>query len=663
MLTAKRLFLGETVTDTLAAVIEREPDLARVPPKVRKLLKSCLEKDPRKRLRDIGDVWRQLEEAPESPRSAPARQWWWPAAAAVLLVIAAVLAFVHFREQPPAAEAVRFALIPPEGNLLSADFAVSPDGRQVAYVASAAEGVRRILVRRLDALESRALPGTEQAFGLFWSPDSRFLGFFASGQLKKIDIAGGPPLVLCDATAFRGGSWGRDGVIVFGSQTTPIMRVSASGGVPSPVTAIDASRQEAFHAAPYFLPNGRNFLYLRYSPTPANFGIYLGSLDAKPEQQDQTRLLNTEIGAVFAPSSDPDTGHILFLRGSTLMAQEFDARDKLFLGEPVALAQGVGFNARLGFFSIAKGVLAYRSGTGARSRLVWLDREGKILGRYGEPAVYWELTLSPDGSRVAVERGDIANSDTWLVEFTRGATTRLTFGPGENWPGGWSPDGKQVVFSSSRSGQYDIYRKPSNGAGEDELLFKSEEPKYPVDISRDGRTVLYVARSSKTSLDLRTLPLEGERKPVPFLETRFDETMAQFSPDDRWIAYVSDESGRQEVYVQPFPRSPARSGKWLISSNGGYQPRWRADGRELLYLSPDSKLMSVEVNGAGASFQAGTPKALFTAEIQSGPVSNGITHRWDVAPDGKRFLFNSPLDDSTTAPITVVLNWEEGLKK
>jgi eukaryotic-like serine/threonine-protein kinase len=685
MLTGKMAFTGETVTDTLAAVIRAEPDWSQLPAgmpvRVRVLLQRCLQKDPKQRLQAIGDARISIDEvlagAPDPTSGAAAapvlaplwrRALPWALFAATLVSFAA-LAFVHFREKPIVAEAVRLEMPWPEKAIMAATgtFGLSPDGRQFAFFAAGPEGVQRLWIRSLDSLEARPLPGSESSVvaPFFWSPDSRYIAFDAGGKLKTIDISGGSAQTLCDVAQYAvGGSWNRDGVIIFGQSPGVIMRISANGGPASPLTSLDSSRGEIQHVLPSFLPDGRHFIYLRTSDKPENSGVYVGSLDARPGQQDSKRLLATAYGPAYVPSSDPGFGQVLFVRDGTLMAQSFDARQLEPVGDPIPMAEHLGSYRDFGFFSAsANGVLVYRTGGGGDSQFTWFDRQGKVLGTAGEQGLYRTPALSPDGRRAAVSLRDSQNGKLvlWLFDFSRGTSTRFTFGSSSATSPIWSPDGNRIIFMSKPSGVYDLYQKPANGATDEELLLKSSENKVPTSFSHDGRFLLYLSVDPKTKDDLWVLPLGGDKKPFPFLQTEFNEVDGQFSPDGRWVAYVSDESGRNEIYVRTFsPDSTAAAsdtaGKWQVSYGGGTDPRWSADGKELYYMTPDWKLMAVEVT-TNPVFQAGAAKLLFQAPQQTS-VTVG-----DYTVDGKRFLFLAPAGQTAPAPFTVVLNWQAGLKK
>jgi Tol biopolymer transport system component len=546
------------------------------------------------------------------------------------------------------------------------NFALSPDGRQLAFPATGSDGVSRLWIRSLDSLEARPLPGSESpAFPpFFWSPDSRYIAFDAGGKLKKIDVSGGGAETLCDLSGYAvGGAWNRDGVIIFGTGNGGLMRISASGEPATPLTTLDSSRGEIRHDFPSFLPDGRHFIYQRISGKPENSGVYIGSLDSKPEEQDSKRLLATDQGPAYVPSSDTSSGQVLFIRDGRLMAQPFDTRRVELSGEPVPVAQQVGSFLDGGFFSAsASGVLVYRTAGGGDSQITWLDRQGKVLGTIGEPGTYATLAISPDGTRAIVSRSDVnANDALWLLDLSRGASTRFTFGSSIALLGTWSPDGSRIIFGSNRGGGDDLYQKASSGVKDEELLLNSSEAKYPTSWSRGGRFLLYTSIKAKS--DLWVLPLEGDKKPFPFLRSEFNNEDGQFSPDGRSVAYISDESGRNEVYVRAFLPDPTAAasdtgGVSLISTGGGSQPRWRGDGKELYYRAPDGKLMAVEI-ATNPVFRTGVPKALFQMPPS---VLSTIYHSWDLAPDGKRFLFAAPTEQGT-APFTVVLNWQAGLKK
>ncbi len=678
ILTGRMPFHGETLTDTLAAVLKEDPDWSQLPattqPQVRSLLQRCLKKEVKLRLQAIGDARIVLEEvlsgtsqdnsfgAVTSP--AKRRRVWLPwTLAALLSVTLGPIAFLYFRETHPVAEPVRFEFAMPAS---SRSFTLSPDGRQLAFIAPGQDGRNLIWVRALDALEARPLPGTENTSAppVFWSPDSRLIVFQAGNMLKKIDLAGAPPQDICETqTLVLGGAWNRNSIIIFGTDGEGIMQVAAAGGVATRLTT--AARLDQVHVFPSFLPDGRHFIYLRESEKP---GVSLGSLDTKPEQQDTKTFLATPIMPIYAPSADGARGRLLFMREGTLMAQSFDSRRLELVGEPVAVADKVGSLFLSGSFSVsANGILAYRRAS-APSALTWYDRQGKVLNIAREPGAYtYTVALSPDGARVATTRVDPKvsgpNPGIWLHEFGRSVSARLTFDVAPDSAPVWSPDGSHIVFAAVRSAGTGLYQKNSNGAGKEEVLIPpTNDFKVSNDWSRDGRFLLYTVQDPKTNTDLWVAPLTANGQlagpPAPFANTEFSEQQGQFSPDSRWIAYVSDESGRPEVHVQAFPLPAGGGSKTLISRDGGTQPRWRRDGKELFYVSLDGKLMAVDVS-SGQTFKASAPKALFQASIYGDDSARSL-FRWDTNADGNRFLVDTV--ESSPEPLTMVLNWTAGLK-
>ena len=670
MLSGKRAFRGDSMAETMSAILREDPpDLSEtnktVSPALERVVHHCLEKNPEERFHSARDLAFAIESLSGAATSSgqtmtmatlPAlrprtrERIAWIASTVVLLIAALALAFLYFRRTPTESlNAVRFFITEPEkSNFSSIQVPISPDGRHLAFVATTADGKQLLWVRSLDALSARALPGTEGAINPFWSPDSRSLGFFAGGKLKKIEAAGGPPLTLCDAPNGRGGTWNRDGVILFSPNTTaPLYRVSASGGVASAVTKLDEGarrRQERSHRWPSFLPDGNHFLYL-------GVGIRVASLDA-PEGK---LLLQADSNAVYSQ------GYLLFMRERTLMAQPFDTKRLEMAGDAVPIAEQVqvgGGGGKGGFSVSEQGILAYRTGdVGSGSQITWFDRSGKQTGVLGDLANYASIHFSPDRKRVAVSIAG-SNGDIWLYELARGLRTRLTFDPEAQHDVIWSPDGNRLVFNSSRKGRLDLYQKAADGTGSEELLVESDVDKYPNSWSPDGRFLVYSTTFDvpKTGTDLWVLPVSGDRKPFPFLQTEFNESRGQFSPDGRWIAYQSDESGRDEVYVTLFP---GPGGKRQISTAGGTFPRWRSDGKEIFYLSPDNKLMVVEVKGQGSNLEVGAARALF--DVRPGNTTSG--YQYDVTADGQRFLVNTSVEQKASSPITVVINWTAGLKK
>ena len=678
MLAGKRAFDGESISETLANVLKDEPDwnalTAATPGWVRKLLKKCLTKDRRLRLQAIGDARVELESAPtEEALRVPARQESRLAfaSAALFFATAAWLALIHFTERPPAPELMRFEIPAPErlgGNIAPI---VSPNGRMIAFQASDPAGRSMLWVRFLDSLEIRPVPGTENAGTYpFWSWDNRFLAFVEGGKLKKVALSGGPPETLCEVSgAWRGGAWSRDGTIIFGRANHGLMQVSDAGGAAAPLTALDQSRHESFHGVPSFLPDGRHFCYSRFATAAQSLGFFTGTLDAKPEQQSATRLAPWVQG-YYVPTANSSIGYVLFRRENALMAQGFDNRRLQLTGHPVLIAGDLPISL-LGaplYSGSETGVVAY-SRASAVGQLTWFDREGKKLGALGEPTQHGGLILSPDGTRVAVSRteGQTGNGrlDIWVHEFAHGTwdcltartVTRLAFGDlmAFQMPV-WSPDDSRIAF---RSGGRDILAIASNGVGGEVVLVKSSiGTVYPYDWSADGGFLLY---SATGGTELWYLPLSGnDHEPINYLQAGFTP-QGQFSPDGHYVAYTSAETGRNEIYVRSFPNGS--DGKWPISTDGGTQPRWRRDGKELFYISGDSKLMSVGITTTPRFGNAGSPKALFSAPILAGGIG---VFRYDVTRDGRKFLIDAvPTSASATrpAPITVVVNWPTLIEK
>jgi eukaryotic-like serine/threonine-protein kinase len=682
MLTAKHAFGGETVTDTLAAVIRAEPDWSRLragtPIRVRVLLQRCLQKDPKQRLRDIGDARISLDEvlsgapdpalagAPQAaaPRWRRALPW---AVAALLLVTLGPIAYLYFRQSPPpAGRPMRWEIPLPQKTVMGTTgaFALSPDGRQLAFAAAGSDGVNRIWIRPLDSLEAYPLPGTEASSfpPFFWSPDSRFVAFGADGKLNKVEVSSGTVQTICDLpAAVVGGSWNRDGTIIVGQAPGRVTRVPAGGGTPTTVN-VEASNMEPAELFPSFLPDGRHFFFASFTYLQSTGSVFVGSLDANHGQT--LKSLGTHIESNYVAPSD-GSGQVLFVRDGSLVAQPFDTRRLELTGEPVTVAEHVGTFGSYGFFSVSNnGVLVYRSGSQEQSlQLSWFDRQGHALGTVGEPKTFLSAALSPDGTRVAF--ASLASvkdepSGLWLLDISRGTSARFTFGHYAGSPV-WSPDATRIAFSSRID---DLAVESASGAEDERLLAKSDEALSPTSWSHDGRFLLYTAQpqeaSKKTSIWV--LPLEGDEKPRTLLRTNFNEQDGHFSPDGHWIAYTSDETGRNEIYVRAFSPSITEAasdagGARLISSNGGTEPRWRGDGRELFYRAADGKLMAAEVSLA-PELRVGIPKALFQMPSEGGP-SSGST--WSVTSDGQRFLLPVPRSENT--PFTVVLNWQAALKK
>ena len=548
---------------------------------------------------------------------------------------------------------VRFRVPIPQGMSLgeSQTFSLSPDGRTLVYTASI-DGKPRLWAQFLDELEPRVLSGTDAGSDapVFWSPDSKHLVFNANGKLLKMDLSGNPPEAIGPVPSnVIGGSWSPNGTLIFGTGTTGLLRMDAKGGEATPITA--RSDGDRVHVLPVFLPDGRHFLYSRQSTNAANMGVYVGSLDETPTQKG-TRLIATPIGARFVASED-GKGTILFQRETTLWAREFDTSRLQLKGEPTMVAEHVGSGRAFGFFAVSNNVLVYRTALPLAKQMTWVDRTGRRLANIAPPADLWEYPrLSPDGKHLAVTKFTSENTDVWIYDLSRGVMQRVTRDPSIDEYPVWSPDGSQIVFTSARAGHNDLYQLAGALEGGEKLLYSSNDNKIATSWSRDGRFLLYTAPGRS----IWALPLQGSPKAPPVRLTHADanEGDAAFSPDSHWIAFVSGETGTSEVYVEPFrPRSDSlESGpKILVSRSGGFEPHWRADGKEILYRSPDGSMMSVAVTSQNP-MRLGVPQMLFHMPGEF----------WDVTADASRFVVEVPIQQEV-APFTVVLNWQASLKK
>jgi eukaryotic-like serine/threonine-protein kinase len=672
MLTGKQLHQGETVSDTLASVLKDAPDLNRVPTRVRRLLRSCLQKDRDQRLHEIVD-WKLLlddDTAQTVSESGTRSRWMWPAIAALLLVIAAAaLSLLLFRAKPLAPPEVRSQIPQPEGLTFNpgTQAAISPDGKWLAFPAQGPDNVSRMYVRSIDSLDVRALPGSEGILLLspppFWSDDSRFIAYGAQGKLKKSEITGTPAQTITETGRqfVQGGTWNRDGIIVYARPNDRFEQVSSNGGAPSPVTALTSG--ETAHRWPQFLPDGRRFLYLRVSRSPDRTGMYVGSLDIKPEEQSQSPLLLTNRQAWWVSSETSGRSYLLMQRDEALFAQPFDTNTATVSGTAVPVASGVGSFAQAtsGLWSVARnGALVYRAGGAGLPQPTWLDPAGRVVGTAGDPGVFTGSAISPDGNRLAFSAADsTGNQDVWVRDLGRGNVTRLTFDPRPDNGPVWSPDGKRVIYAANRGGRLDLYDKNADGSGEERLVLQSDQDKGPTSWSRDGRFLLFISTDPKTREDLWILPLDGDRKPFPFLNTDAQEQFGQFSPDQRWIAYGALTAASLEVFVRPFTpdsRSAATASGpvWMVSTNGGIAARWSADGRRLYYTTSNGEMMAVDIQ-AGVTFQSGVPQRLFNAQALG---------QWNLSPGGDRFLVMRPSASSgPPPPFTMVLNWMTKLEQ
>jgi eukaryotic-like serine/threonine-protein kinase len=667
MLLGRPAFEGEDLTEILGRVVTADPDWSRLPANtpavIHKLLRRGLKKDPRQRLGDIRDARLDIEEALMEPATTTTpvtravrhpRLAWIIAAAAMLIATGlAIPAMRHVSEPTPAEMRVDINTPPAGASAYATYLALSPDGSRIAFVADAG-GTTKLWLRALNRTEAQPMEGTDGAALPFWSPDGRSIGFFnfQLAKLYRIDVGGGPPTVLADAPRGSGGAWSPDGTILFSpAANTPLWRVAASGGEAVPLTKLDPPRQTS-HRFPTFLQDGRHFLFYATGSADES-GIYLASLDGT----EAKRVSPADTAAAYIP---PDW--VLFVRQTSLVARRLDLARGELLGDTATLANLVAFDRGLaqGLFSVSgTGRIAYRSTVGVtQKQLTWFDRTGKALGVAGEPdsnSVGYPQ-LSADGRRLAITRAVQNNGDIWLLDLARSGLSRLTFDEALDSYALWSPDATHIVFSSQRKGGItNFYMKSSAGSGADELLFENPNVKIPQDWSSDGRFLLYYEVQPKTGRDLWVLDMTTkELKPRVVANTPFEEKEAQFSPDGRWVAYETNESGRFQIVVQSFPDV---SGKWQVSTAGGTQPRWRADGKELYFIAPDSKLMAVPVNGSSAAFEAGTPVALFQTRISGGGALPPNRPQYAVSRDG-RFLINQDIEDSATSPITLILNWQ-----
>jgi serine/threonine protein kinase len=668
MVTGRKAFEAKSQASLVAAILEHEPPpMATLQPvtpaPLERVVRKCLAKDPDARwqsARDLGDELRWMAESGSgvgaahaqaaSPPGKRSRVAWVVAAVAVIVAIAASVPAVRYlRSAPEGAPEMRLQVVTPRSPS-PLQFALSPDGRYLVFVA-ATEGTRTELwLRPLSAQAAQHLPGTEGGSYPFWSADSRSLGFFADGILKRLDLAGGAVQTLTNAPQGRGGAWNRNGVILFTpNANASLFRVSATGGEATPLTRVEGATSHRF---PQFLPDGRHFLYF-IQGGPETLGVYLASLDDVKGR----RLVATDTNGLLEP---PD--RLLFLRQGTLFSQRFDMAAGSLVGDPTVVAEQLAYDSAFNIAAMSAssaGVIAYRAGSAGGQQLVWLERGGKQsdLIRLGESAAQNCPELSPDGRRIALDRTVNGNRDIWILEPARNVETRFTFDSAADATPIWSPDASRVVFRSVRSGTWDLYQKPASGAGSEERILATQHYKVPADWSSDGRFLLYATQDPTTNLDLWAMPLEGDRKPFPVVKTIFEEREGQFSPDARWVAYASNESGQFQIYAQSFP--DAAGGKWQVSTTGGVQPRWRRDGKELFYLAPDGTLMAVPMvpPAAGRSVEAGSPVKLFSTSINAGQ-GGMLRQQYAVSSDGQRFLINAVPEAAAVAPITIVLNWK-----
>jgi Tol biopolymer transport system component len=665
MLSGNAAFSGESVTDILAAVVRGEPDWAKLPTstpvRVRELLQRCLQKDPKKRLQAIGEARIALEnflvnpgeliegdsvEAAAANREAVRWRRYagaFAAIAAVGLIAAVLLAFLWRHRVPEEHQTIR-TLVTPGATLTfklistigeSAGFALSPDGRRLVYAVSSKDGKDLLWMRTLDSPEPQPIVGTAGGGFPFWSPDGRFIGFFADGKLKKIEAGGGPATTICDAPTARGGAWGRDGVIVFSfAFNEGLQQVNANGGKPVPLTSLDTSQNEATHRWPVFLPDGRHFLFLAGDPytsrdNPTNT-IKVGSLDSKEVKS----LVRTRSSAVYA------SGHILYLRQNELMAQPFDLKRLEVTGDAFSLGDEVAEDRRSVRALISaseNGMLVYApiSGAGQGANISFVNRSGKKVSEVTCGGDCRRPAVSPDGNSVAYDL-DTPAYEVWRYDRRRDLKTRVTLSSAtihSNSSPVWSPDGRWLAYTCFLGGKYGVCRRHSDGSGEEEVLLRQvDDVLAPTDWSHDSK-FLAVQRVTHGTSSVWSLPLEAGREPTPFLQSQFSQLQARFSPDGKWMAYCSNESGEYKVYVVPYP---GPGGKWQISPGSGCAPRWRHDGKEIYYVSADKTMMAVQIKASGSGLDVGTANPLFETRLYN--AYGNYFGNYDVTPDGEQFV-------------------------
>ena len=665
MATGRPAFSGRTRASLIAAILSAEPkpihELApATPPALDRVVRRCLAKDPEDRWQTARDLILELKWIAESGGQAGStlpvttagrgrERLAWIAACA--LAAALIVTVIWWRNSKPAEQTMLFSAPLP---FPARDMALAPNGHTLALIANQGAGsVNVILIYEVGSPGARSLAGTDRATYPFWSADGRSLAFFADGKLKKLEITGGPVQTICDAPSGRGGTWNKDGVIVFtpDARFRGLSRVSASGGTVTQISTPDSSRGEWSHRWPMFLPDGTHYLYMaaNFSGRQEVDAIFVGSLDSK---EKRLVVVATANAAYAAP------GYLLFYRDKTLLAQRFDLKTLSLTGEPAVMLTEIQYLpqiARAVFAVSDNGLLIAQTGSGVTlSQPVWFDRKGRETGTVGKPDVYGNVSISPNGKSVAVDIIDLGslNTDVWTYDLLRGSARRLTFEPGIDVVPVWSPDSARLVFSSNRNFSFDLFVQNADGVQEEKSIVHDDPNKIPTDWSKDGKYILY---TRGTDLCFLTLP---EMKSSPFLKAVSVLRNGQFSPDGKWVAYASNETGKWEVYVTSFPEP---RGKWQVSTGGGEQPRWRGDGKELFYLSADSRIMAAPTT-AGANFDAGTPVALFQAAAQQ-QVSSNDTAAYDVSRDGQRFLINTPVKQAETLPMSVVLNWPAKLNK
>jgi Tol biopolymer transport system component len=671
MLSGKRAFHGDSAGETMAAILKEEPpELSvtnqNISPGLDRIVRHCLEKNPERRFQSSSDIAFALQTlsvasasslagAPRlSGRRVPRGFLWGIAGLLAGAIAASLLTMGHKPLAVSPGRPIRFEVAAPKDQRVSGTVALSQDGSHMAFTAKEPGGSTMLWIRALGNPTAEMLPGTEGAELPFWSPDGKSVGFFANGELKRIAIAGGPPLTVAPSTPDpRGASWGADGRIIFAPNFTgPVMLVSASGGKPTPATTLDKAKNEGSHRWPSFLPDGRHFLYYAAEGGGAEPGeIFVGDLGSG----NVKHITQSSSLAVYA-----SPGYLLFVRGGTLVAQAFDAARLEVRGDAAPLGVDLPSNAQASgqraLSASLDGMLSWRTQPSSRSQPVLFDRQGHEIARLAEAGAWAVPRLSPDGQRLAISRGVSESNvqDIWLIDIARNVATRMTLDPGDDTYPNWSPDGTRLIFSSTRKGASgDTYVMRADQPGSEELVSATEASKTPESWAPDGRSLMISVTTPQNRRDLWLLPLEGDRKPVPYLATPFNENNARFSPDGRWVAYASDVSGTLEVYVRPFRESGAT---WRVSNHGGQTPAWRGDGREIFYLAPDGTLMAARVTGT-APFRTETAAPLFKIAVPE-----FIDPQYDVFADGQRFLVNQQIS-SKEEPINVLVNWAAALKK
>jgi Tol biopolymer transport system component len=672
MATGQRAFAGKSHASLIAAILEHDPPpIAELrpmtPTALDRLVRKCLAKDPDDRwdtAHDLADELKWIADGASSatgaavttvPRNRSAFAGWIVAAVVGL----AFLGFALIRARGPVADerTLRLQITAPPGVRLGTYLALSPDGRHLAFPGTDASGQTMIWLRALDTDGAVAMPGTEGGGLPFWSPDSRELAFFAGNKLKRVGLSGGTPQTICPAADGRGGSWSKAGEILFSADCcSGLSVVPAAGGTPTAATSLDPSGREQSHRWPQFLPDGRRFVYTvsGASARGAALGLYLSELGST----ERRRIAESQ--SIVALRRD----RLLYVKEGRLVSRRLVSGRLDVEPETPALDDPVRLDSDLyglvSFTASAEGLVALRGG-GRQQRLVWFDRAGRRLDSLGAPGAYSGMALSPDGRQLAaaINAAGAWDASLWLLDVASGRTSRLTFEDIDANQPSWSGDGTRVLFRGSKPDEVSgFFVKATSGGAIADLMHQAPVTMYPDDWSTDGRYVVFEPTDPKTQLDLWTLPLFGDRKPQSFLVTPANEAMAKLSPDGKWIAYSSDALGRVEVFVQPFPTGP---GRWQVSTNGGYEPLWRRDGRELFYLSADQKLMSVVVRSQAGRFEADVPRALFSAPLASPPGITATPGRYAVSPDGQRFLINHA--EETDSPITVVVNGLSALER